>query len=160
MYYHGTQSGYNQIIQPTYSQVTQPTYSQAFPSIHPGSGLVMSQEGAGSGNGSQIGQSLNGSLIGKSLNGSYMINQIPLNQTQTQVVPHTQTQVPTHQPQQTLAPHGVQQVQGVPQHPQGVQQAQNLPPQHQIHSQFPAQLGQQGMGLTMNVLPIIPTTSG
>ena len=102
MYYHGTQPGYSQMIQPTYNQV-----AQAFQSMLPGSGLVMSQQGARSGNGSQIGQSLNGLLMGQSLNGSYMINQIPHNQTQTQVVPHTQTQVPTHQPQHTLAPHGV-----------------------------------------------------
>ena len=148
-YYHGTQSGYNQIIQPTYGQVTQPTYSQAFPSIHPGSGLVMSQQGAGPGNGFQVGQSLNGSLMGKSLNGSYMLSQIPHSQTQTQGMPHTQTQVPTQQTQQALVPQGVQQIQGVPQHPQGV-----------LHGQLPVQPSQQGLGLAMNVLPTILTTSG
>ena len=88
------------MIQPAYNQVTQPTYSQAFPSIHPGLGLVMSQQGEGLGNGSLIGQSLNGSLMSKSLNGSYMLSQIPHSQTQTQGMPHTQTEVPTQQTQQ------------------------------------------------------------
>ena len=145
VYYQGTQPGYRQVLQPTYSQVTQPTYSQTFPTMMPGAGLIMSQQG--SGNGSQIGQNLNGSLMGQSLNGSYMFSQIPHNQTQAQGVAHTQSQ-------QTLAPQGTQQVQNAPQQSQGTQQPQTITQHNQMHGQFQTQLGQPGIGQTM-----IPTTT-